>query len=185
MDYLPKKQLRAAVRKAGSAIAGDRKNAISAEIVSRIETSPLFQNAEVVALYHALPDEVRLGELLSRWRGAKRLALPSTAFGWMVFREYQGEDDLVKGEFGIVEPSAGRIIPPEVIDLMIVPGVAFDSAMHRLGRGGGYYDRYLSSPYAEGIYKMGVCYPWQLVESVPTEPHDIVMNDVITMKNDE
>jgi 5-formyltetrahydrofolate cyclo-ligase len=64
---------------------------------------------------------------------------------------------------------------------MIVPGVAFDSEGHRLGRGKGFYDSYLSSPHAARIYKIGVCFPWQLVESVLTEPHDIQMDEVITI----
>jgi 5-formyltetrahydrofolate cyclo-ligase len=181
MNNETKKQLRATVRRAGRVADEGEKQAISAEIVRRIETSTVFRNADVVALYHALPDEVQLGELLGRWADVKRLALPSTAFGWMIFREYTGTEDLQVGEFGIAEPVSGRIIPPEVIDLMIVPGVAFDSVGHRLGRGAGYYDRYLSSPHASGIHKIGVCFPWQLVASVPTEPHDIAMNEVITV----
>jgi 5-formyltetrahydrofolate cyclo-ligase len=101
----------------------------------------------------------------------------------MIFREYTGPEDLQVGEFGIAEPTRGRILRPEMIDLMVVPGVAFDRAGHRLGRGAGYYDRYLSSPHAAGVYKMGVCFPWQSVESVPTEPHDIAMDEVITIMN--
>jgi 5-formyltetrahydrofolate cyclo-ligase len=180
MNYEPKKELREAVRRATQSIGKEQKAEISKEIARRIESSPYFQNAKIVALYHALPDEVSLGELLCRWSVTKRLALPSTAFGWMVFKEYKGVDDLTIGQFGIAEPRSGRIIPPEAIDIMIVPGMVFDSIGHRLGRGAGYYDRYLSSPYATGIYKIGVCFPWQLVESVPIEPHDVSMNEVIT-----
>ncbi|MDR0907544.1 MAG: 5-formyltetrahydrofolate cyclo-ligase [Rikenellaceae bacterium] len=175
-----KKQLRASYINVGSDINERVKEIVSAEIVKRIEASAVFRDARVVALYNALPYEVQLGELLDRWAGVKRLALPSTAFEEMVFQEYTGPEDLGVGRFGIVEPVRGRIIPPQEIELMIVPGVAFDREGHRLGRGAGYYDRYLSSPNASGIYKMGVCLPWLLVESVPTMPHDIAMDEVIT-----
>jgi 5-formyltetrahydrofolate cyclo-ligase len=64
---------------------------------------------------------------------------------------------------------------------MIVPGMAFDPAGRRLGRGGGFYDRYLARPDAAHIYKVGLCPPEALIEEVPAEAHDIVMNRVITI----
>jgi 5-formyltetrahydrofolate cyclo-ligase len=175
-----KKQLRAYVRDQARKVGGDERAKISAEIVSRIEASPQFRNAGVVALYRSLPDEVHLEELLRRWVGVKRLALPHTASGAMFFREYTGEDNLVTGEFGIEEPSEGEVISPQDIDLMIVPGVAFDRGGHRLGRGGGYYDRFLSQLSTADIYKMGVCFPYQMVDNVPIEPHDVVMDEIIS-----
>ena len=63
------------------------------------------------------------------------------------------------------------------IDLALVPGMAFDAAGHRLGRGKGYYDRFLGEhPH---IYKIGVCFPFQRVAEVPSEAHDVVMDEVI------
>ncbi len=70
--------------------------------------------------------------------------------------------------------------PPEEIDLMLVPGVAFDPAGRRLGRGRGFYDRYLSRPDATHIYKVGLCRPGALVPEVPAEAHDVVMDRVAT-----
>lgn len=182
MNHEMKKRLRAAVRQAGEAVGKHERADMSKDIVRRIEESPKFKDAAVVALYHSLPDEVFTDELIQRWRGRKKLALPSIGFGWMIFREYTGDVDMVSGRFGIREPSKGRIVPPEQIDIMIVPGMAFDGNGRRLGRGKGYYDSYLSSRYAGNIHKVGVCFPHQLVDSVPSEPHDIVMDEVVSVE---
>jgi 5-formyltetrahydrofolate cyclo-ligase len=67
----------------------------------------------------------------------------------------------------------------EKIDLIVVPGSAFSRDGHRLGRGGGLFDRLLADP-AAAAYKLGVCFDFQLLESIPIEPHDIVMDTVVT-----
>jgi 5-formyltetrahydrofolate cyclo-ligase len=172
-----KKALREAVRKAAAGCAPVDGNLIA----QSVEQLPEFAAAHTVALYHALPDEVSTAEMLARWRGVKRLALPVlTGEGTMVFREYTGEESLGAGAFGIAEPRVGREIPPSEIDLMLIPGVAFDAAGRRLGRGGGFYDRYLAQADAAHIYKVGLCRPRALVPKVPAEPHDIIMDKIIT-----
>jgi 5-formyltetrahydrofolate cyclo-ligase len=65
------------------------------------------------------------------------------------------------------------------IDLIVVPDLAFSRDGHRLGRGGGFFDRLLAGPGA-AAYKLGVCFDFQLLESIPIEPHDIVMDTVVT-----
>ncbi len=81
------------------------------------------------------------------------------------------------GAYGIEEPTEGKFNNLKDIDLAIIPGVAFDRRGNRLGRGKGYYDRLL--PFLVGTYKLGICFPYQLLESVPTEDFDIRMNEVI------
>ena len=65
------------------------------------------------------------------------------------------------------------------IELVVVPGMAFDKQGHRLGRGKGYYDRLL--PKLTNAYKLGVCFPYQYIEEVPTDEHDIRMDEVLTI----
>ena len=86
---------------------------------------------------------------------------------------------LQPGAFGIDEPGpdAAECLP-ERIDLVFVPGVAFTAQGERLGRGRGYYDRYLSQPGMQAM-KIGVCYAHQLVRTLPSELHDVVMDGVI------
>ncbi len=132
-----------------------------------------------IALFCSLPGEPPTAELLRRWKGVWRLVLPVVEGNDMYFREYTSEEDLASGAFGIREPQGGRTVPPEQIDIMLVPGTAFDREGNRKGRGRGYYDRYLGRPEAVHIYKIGFCTPEALVEHVPTKPHDVKMDKVI------
>lgn len=68
---------------------------------------------------------------------------------------------------------------PETIDLILVPGLAFSQTKHRLGRGGGFFDRLLAGP-AQNAYKLAICFSFQILDSVPVEGHDIVMDEVVT-----
>lgn len=84
---------------------------------------------------------------------------------------------MTRGAFGIMEPSGELFTDYSRITLAVVPGMAFDSHGHRLGRGKGYYDRFL--PLLPQAYKIGVCFPFQLVDDVPIEPTDVVMDEVV------
>ena len=88
-------------------------------------------------------------------------------------------DALVFGAFGILEPQGERPCPAGESDLVVCPGVAFTADGRRLGRGRGYYDRYLGDPAFRG-FRVGVCYAHQLVDDLPVEPHDVRMDRVIT-----
>ena len=95
----------------------------------------------------------------------------------MELRTYTGENDLATGCYGIKEPVGKVFTDFAKIDVAIIPGMAFDRHGHRLGRGNGYYDRLLSKiPQA---YKIGLCFDFQIVDSVPVDIHDVMMNDVI------
>ena len=82
------------------------------------------------------------------------------------------------GAFGINEPQRGVPVRPEEIDAIVVPGVAFTADGVRMGRGKGFYDRYLSQKGFAAL-KIGVCYREQLVDDIPAEPHDVAMDVVI------
>ena len=81
------------------------------------------------------------------------------------------------GSFGIQEPTGELFTDYDTIDVAIIPGMAFDAEGHRLGRGKGYYDRFLSR--VPHLYKIGLCFSWQLVDHVPYDEHDIKMDEVI------
>jgi 5-formyltetrahydrofolate cyclo-ligase len=85
-----------------------------------------------------------------------------------------------EGAFGIMEPIATTPINPSEIDVMIVPGVAFTRSGTRLGRGKGFYDKYLSHN-GFHAYTIGVCYPCQMVAELPTEPHDKQLDLIVTV----
>ena len=81
-------------------------------------------------------------------------------------------------QFGIGEPTGPEFTDLESIDMIIVPGVAFDSHGNRMGRGRGFYDRLLKS--TPNAAKIGVGYDFQLLDTIPVEPHDVPMDCVIT-----
>ena len=99
----------------------------------------------------------------------------------MVIRQYEGQESLREGAFRILEPQGQDLPFPSLrVDLVLVPGVAFDAAGHRLGRGKGYYDQFFAScPQVAASYKLGIAFPFQIVGEIPTEPHDIQMDEVL------
>lgn len=134
---------------------------------------------EVIMLYSALPDEVPTQALIERLVGqGKTVLLPRVVSDTeMELRRYTGQQDLHKGTYGIMEPSGELFTDYDTIDVAIIPGMAFDTEGHRLGRGKGYYDRFLTRvPY---IYKIGLCFSWQMVDYVPCDENDIRMDEVI------
>ena len=142
-----------------------------------------WQQAECVLLYHALPDEPRLDSLYEQALSmGKQVLLPVVDGSDLVLKRYEGPASLREGAFHIMEPT-GEPFPVSryaEIDLAVIPGMAFDRAGHRLGRGKGYYDRLL--PRLPKAYKLGVCFPFQLLDSIPCEEHDVVMDDVVAIQ---
>lgn len=134
---------------------------------------------KVIMLYSALPDEVPTQTLMAALVAqGKTVLLPRVINEKdMELRRYTGSQDLQAGAYGIMEPTGERFTDNKAIDVAIVPGMAFDTEGHRLGRGKGYYDRFLSHvPY---LYKIGLCFSWQIVDCVPCDEHDIVMDEII------
>lgn len=150
----------------------------SENLLRWLEACPLFQRARQVALYHALPGEVQTAAFIERWYRQKRLFLPLVVGDDLRLLRYTGPESLQVGSFGIWEPKPdGEEAKEEEIDLIIVPGVAFDRQCHRLGRGRGFYDRLLTSL---NVPKVGICFDFQLVDAVPVEPFDCPMDLVVT-----
>lgn len=113
---------------------------------------------------------------MNEYRLKKNIILPVVSQQNMSFYPFTGKENLTKGAFGIMEPISRDIVPPESIDLFIVPGVAFDFDYNRLGRGKGYYDRFLSDIDKPVI---GLCFDYQLIASIPHEAHDKKMTLII------
>jgi 5-formyltetrahydrofolate cyclo-ligase len=149
----------------------------SAEIVEKLWQR--IGESRVVMAFWPLPDEVDIRPLIDRLVDeGKTVLLPKvTGDETMELRRYTSQADLSEGAFHIMEPVGEPFVDYGQIDVALVPGVAFDAAGHRLGRGRGYYDRFLSEWPA--IYKIGVCFPFQRVAEVPVEAHDVVLDQII------
>ena len=147
--------------------------------LSPCEVHLVLPPCEVVMLYSALPDEVPTQKLIDELVAqGKMVLLPRVISDTdMELHRYTGKQDLQTGAYGILEPRGELFTDYKAIDVAIVPGMAFDAEGHRLGRGKGYYDRFLSRvPY---LYKIGLCFSWQMVDHIPCDEHDIVMDEVI------
>ncbi len=148
------------------------------EFFNSIESLDEWRNAKTIALYSALPDELETRHVITKWSKSKMIILPVVMGADMEFYEYEDETKLCYGEFGILEPRSERVVNPKSIDLVIVPGVGFDRDGNRLGRGKGYYDKYLKKTNA---YKIGIALNCQIIESIPHEEHDVKMNLIMTL----
>ncbi len=171
-----KKTLRIEIKGKIAQLSPDEKRSLSGSILLKIEQLPEFQEAKTILLFWSLPDEVFTHDFLEKWHKQKRLLLPVVNGGELELKHYQGSERLQTGHFGIQEPQGEPFSAWDEVDLILVPGVAFDRNKNRLGRGKGYYDKLL--PKVSGI-KVGVCFPCQLVEYVPCQEWDVRMNRVI------
>ena len=151
----------------------------SAKILAALEAHPAFRAANTILLYHSLGDEVDTHTFIKKWSSEKRILLPVVVGDDLELRVYTGPEDLATGSYGIEEPTGELFTDYAAIDFVAVPGVAFDHAGNRLGRGKGYYDRLLPRLTA---FKAGICFPFQLVEEVPAESFDIRMDTIITIQ---
>ena len=146
----------------------------------RFLTLPQVESARTILLYHGMdtePDTVRL--LPPLWDTGKRVCLPRCLPGnQMEARLVQRDSTLIRHPYGMPEPGLDcPLIPPGQIDLVLVPGLAFDRSGGRLGRGGGYYDRWLAG--FSGV-TAALCRDGLLMESIPRLPHDLGVNLVVT-----
>lgn len=154
-------------------------------IREKLLASEEFRKSRTVMTYVSLPAEVDTfhfnEEALKR---GKRVAVPylGTADQEILASEITSMDSLVKGPFGIFEPKDGckKRIPLEEIDLIVVPAIAFDRNNMRLGRGKGYYDRFLSKPDLSSAKTIGIAYRFQITDPLPQDPHDRPVHRVFT-----
>lgn len=150
----------------------------SREITAKVTNLPEFQSAERILAYADYNHEVMTGFIMEEaWKQGKEVAVPKVVGQDMVFYKLTDFAQLEKGYFGIPEPARGEIITWENA-VMIMPGVAFDAQNHRVGYGGGFYDRFLEKH--PDIKRVALAFDFQILPSVPTEPTDISPEIIVT-----
>ncbi|MBO4654072.1 MAG: 5-formyltetrahydrofolate cyclo-ligase [Bacteroidales bacterium] len=167
--------LRSYVRAMKKEFTTQQLDAKSKIIMQKLEKHPSFVKANTVMLYSSLPDEVNTREWIPKWCTCKKVILPTVSGDDIIPVEVTADTHFTVGDFNIMEP----VNTPYTgtFDLIIVPGMVFDPHGHRLGRGKGYYDRFLSQ-YPD-VEKIGICFDFQQMDNIPAEPHDICMDLVI------
>lgn len=154
---------------------------MSDEVFSVLEITGNFQSAKNIFIYNSMADEVSTLSFINRWMHEKKFYLPVVEGTELVFRAYDEKQEYSVSKLGVYEPLGDDFTDYGMIDLIIVPGVAFDRKMNRLGRGKGFYDRFL--PKLPKATKVGVCFDFQLLTTIPTEKDDIKM-DMLVSENE-
>lgn len=149
----------------------------SAKIIAQIEQMSHFQDAKVILVYYPIHNEVDLRPLVAKYKDQKTFLYPATHRHSMEVRMYAGEEDMKRGKFHVPEPQTPMYTGD--IDLIIAPGVAFDHKCMRIGRGGGFYDKFLRE--YRNVFQIGVGYDFQLRKrELPHNWWDRGVNRVVT-----
>lgn len=153
---------------------------LAQRIQQRFLQSAAFHSAGCLALYSAINNEVCTEEVA--WcalDSGKRLVYPKVRGEALEFVVIKTLEDLKPGYLGVLEPTGAELVLPGDIDVLVVPGVAFDLNGYRLGYGRGYYDRTLAAC-RRSCLKVGFAYEMQLAESLPIETHDEALSVLVT-----
>ncbi|WP_092111331.1 5-formyltetrahydrofolate cyclo-ligase [Prevotella sp. KH2C16] len=175
-----KKKLREEIRRRKRQFTREQLRERSLPIVARLLAHPRIREAETVLLYYSLPDEVDTHNMADELlRQGKTVLLPVVMPRCgMQLRRYEGRGSMREDEFHILEPTGKPFTDYAQISVAVIPGMSFDARGNRLGRGKGYYDRFLKQ--LPHTYKIGVCFDFQRLEQVPVGANDIPMDEVVS-----
>lgn len=174
---MDKKTLRQQIRSLKKQRSREELLTQSETILQKLASHLRFLQAEKVMLYASLPDEVQTLDFIETWRHRKTIILPTVSGDDIIPVELAENVAFAEGDFHIPEPQNHPY--PGEFDLIVVPGMAFDANGHRLGRGRGYYDRFLALH--PQVHTIGLCFDFQLLPEVPSEPHDRIIDEIITL----
>lgn len=170
-----KNRIRASMREQKIITPKTEKEEMAVLVWEQLETLPAFLDASTVLLYWSTPSELPTHDFVKKWAQTKTILLPSVKGKKMYLKKFISVEEMEHGEYRLREPKTE--IYRGSVDLAIIPGIAFDTKRNRMGRGKGYYDRFLSS---QNLEAYGVCYDFQLLEKVPTHRNDIRLDKIIT-----
>lgn len=175
-----KKEIRKQIFAARKACTTEQADSWSRDITARVAALPAFRRAQRLLVYADYNREVITRYLIEEaWKSGKEVAVPKVVGKDMIFYKLTDFSQLEPGYYGIPEPAQGKIVEwPQA--LMIMPGVAFDKENHRVGYGGGFYDRYLEKH--PEVERVAIAFSFQILDEVPTEPTDICPQIIVTEK---
>ena len=175
-----KAAMREHMRAVRASIPPDERLRLAGAMETRAFALPSLTGASTVVLFASLGREVPTGAIGDRLRAEGRRTLyPFLSSGEMQVGEVHGADELVKSAYGPLEPAARLSVPAKEIDVVLVPGLAFDRAGFRLGYGGGYFDRFLLQLPASAVC-VGLGFHVQVINAVPRGPSDRAVEIIVT-----
>ena len=175
-----KSELRRRMRELRSAVPEAERLRRSAEAALLLLSTPEAERAGTAFVFHSFGSEISTANVIEELsvRGV-RLALPVLTDGTLMAAAYRPGDPLVASGYGALEPRERRAIEPSAFDLIVVPGLAFDPAGHRLGYGGGYFDGFLPRARRDAA-RIGFGFELQVVPEVPHDSRDERLDAVVT-----
>lgn len=182
---MDKAQLRRQIRQRLNQLTPQERNEKSRSITRQVVSSQTFQNAAVVMAFMSMPSEVDTrGIILAAWQQEKTVVVPKILSESDRRRIIPVEINSLENGFesdkmGILNPISGVPWPYEDIDMILTPGLGFDRRGNRLGRGGGYYDRFFNETPLRAA-KWAVCFAFQVVDEVPHGPKDVPVDAIVT-----
>ncbi len=178
MKVIDKAQIRALLLNKRRSLTPEDHACLSKRIVEKLKGLQSLLQAKKPVLFCPFDNEPDITPLFSYvMNKTGSLILPKVKGDSLVLYSIQEINDLEVGSFCIMEPTNGEQIDPKDVDFILVPGVAFDKKGYRLGFGKGYYDRLLPKTEA---FKVGVCYSFQVLKTLPIDPWDVPMDLVVT-----
>lgn len=178
-NQLEKKELRKSLLKTRQSISVKEWKQKSDRICTHLLTSPLFNQAETILAYFSFRQEPDLSLLFTDT--SHRWGFPRCVGHSLFWHIWTQKDSVITGRYGITEPQPDEpIVAPEEVDLILIPCVACDYQGYRLGYGGGYYDRMLSSPEWANKPTIGIVFEFAYLPELPVEPWDKPLQGVCT-----
>ena len=183
--------MRAERRNVAPSVRRSASQTVCARILDREDVKGALAAKRPFAVYLASPQEIDLAPLIEHlWAVGCPVLVPAWRNGSYALESYSQKTTLIQGPMGILEPAPKGAVPNDsagsvpndsagsVPKVWVVPGLAFTRKGARLGYGGGWYDRFLAAADPSAVF-LGVAYPFQMVEELPSEPHDIQLTDVV------
>lgn len=172
-----KQALRDEMRRRLAELDDDRRRLEADRVRQRLEALPVVREADAFLVYASVDDEVPTLDLIEDLLDAGReVCVPRVVGDSLDAVPVGGVDELSPGAFGVPEPPEGRPFDPRLLEVAVVPGLAFDRDGNRLGRGGGHFDRFLSDFHPPAV---GLGFECQVVDEVPIEDHDVPVDLVV------
>jgi 5-formyltetrahydrofolate cyclo-ligase len=192
-----KNTIRASMKEFLARITPEERHARSLAACHNLMTTKEFKNAQMIMIFMSMPSEVETSTVaLKAWQEGKSIAVPRIDWNTKKMEPVEiksldtgmqttavgGGGGSTPGITGIREPISGKVVPLGLIDMVVIPGLAFDRRGFRVGRGRGFYDRFLAQQDFQGS-RAALCFHEQLqIAAIPCEPHDVPMNLIVTDK---
>ncbi|MFA0552767.1 5-formyltetrahydrofolate cyclo-ligase [Vibrio lentus] len=188
MKTLTRSEFRKQIRIKRNALSGEQQTQSGLDLVQQCAQLDEVQSAQHIALYISIDGELDTQPLIEwLWAQGKQTYLPVLhpfSAGHLLFLHYSPDTPTVLNKYGIVEPQLNQLLvkPCQQLDLILTPLVGFDSQGHRLGMGGGYYDRTLARWFetGNGATPIGLAHDCQHVDRLPIEDWDIPLPKIVT-----